>query len=1117
MMRMWAFGAVIIALAAHFSPLAAQGGRGPQNRAPDPLRFRFMGPAVGGRISAVAGVPGDSMTIYWGAASGGIWKSLDGGQTHASVFDAQPVQAIGALAVAVSNPQIVWAGTGEAWAIRDADVMGDGVYKSTDGGATWTNMGLRETGRIGRVLIHPANPDIVYVCALGRATGPQQERGVYRTTDGGKSWDRVLFVDQNTGCSGITMDAHEPNVLFAGMWEVVMHTWGMFSGGPGSSIHVTRDGGTTWTRLTDPGLPKSPVGKIDVAVAPSNSSRVYALIQTANQGSVWRSDDGGGTWRVVSWDRSLIGRAGYYIRIEVNPANENEVLVANSSFHRSLDGGLTFPIGSPGLPGGGGGGCGDCHDIWMDPKNPDRWLVTGDGGGGITLNHGRSFRSVSLPIGQMYHVAVDTRVPYWMYSNRQDDGTMRGPSTAPETSPNRPPPPRPAARPDSAQRARADSVRRAGGDTTNVAAPGGEGEGGGFGGGFGFGGGGGSTWNHGIGGCESGFTLPDPTDPNIVWATCYGNKVTRYDARTGRARSVSPWIMTLDSPPDALKYRCHWTPPLAIDPFDHNAVYYGCQVIFKTTTAGQAWSVISPDLSTRDSTRIVSSGGIIGDNLGQFYGEVVFAIAPSEIQKGLIWAGTNDGKIWNTRNGGRAWSDLTANVTGMPAWGTVRRIEPSRFDPGTAYVAVDYHMMDTRDPFIYKTTDYGKTWTKLSDGLPKGHPLDYVMSVAENPNRKGMLFAGTGHGFYYSLDDGSRWTQFKDGLPAAPVTWIEVPKQFHDVVVSTYGRGLFQLRDITMLEQSDQVIADADLHLYAPRPAFREARSGSVDFNYTLKAAPGGGDSVKIELLDAGGAVIRTMRTMGRAGLNRSTWDLRSDGPRQVELRTTPPDNPRIWDEPRFKGKTIRPIVHWGIQGPLRAGPLVLPGSYGVRVTAGALTATRPVSVLRDPAIPTSDADLAASTGVQQRIREDINATVDMINRIEVMRKQVEDQLKTAAATDGGGARAALRDLDQEMLSIELRLVSRTELHSDDKWYVEPYGVYLNLVWLSGEVGTGAGDVAGGAEFRPTEASMATLASLEKQLAEAKAAFDQLVQKTLPAFNQSMSGKIAPIAEKQAP
>ena len=389
----------------------------PQN----PFRFEYVGPLSAGRIASGAGVPGDPSVYYAGAASGGIWKTTDSGQTFTPIFDHQPVQAIGALAVSPSDPKIVWAGTGEAWAIRDADVMGDGVYKSSDSGATWTHMGLTETGRIGRILIHPTNPDIVFVCALGRTTGPQQERGVYRTTDGGKTWQRVLFVNPNTGCSGLAMDAHDANVLFAGTWQVVMHTWGMFSGGPGSGVYTSRDGGTTWKRLTG-GLPTPPVGKIDVAIAPSDSKRVYALIQTANQGSVWRSDDGGTSWKVVSWDRRLIGRAGYYIRLAVNPRNGDEVMVANSSFHRSTDGGLTFPDT---------GGCGDCHDVWVDPTNPDRWALTDDAGMSITTDHAKHYRRITLPLGQMYHVAVDTQVPYWIYSNRQDDGTMRGPSNAP--------------------------------------------------------------------------------------------------------------------------------------------------------------------------------------------------------------------------------------------------------------------------------------------------------------------------------------------------------------------------------------------------------------------------------------------------------------------------------------------------------------------------------------------------------------------------------------------------------------------------------------------------------------------------------------------------------------
>ncbi len=399
---------------------------------------------------------------------------------------------------------------------------------------------------------------------------------------------------------------------------------------------------------------------------------------------------------------------------------------------------------------------------------------------------------------------------------------------------------------------------------------------GGGGGGRGGRGGGADVWQASIGGCESGFTLPMPGNPDVIWATCYGNTVTRYDDKVKQARSVSPWYHTLDSEPNKAKYRCHWTPPLAIDPFDPNTVYYGCQVIFKTSNGGQSWNVISPDLSTNDPSRVVSSGGIIGDNLGQFYGEVVFAIAPSEMQKGLIWAGTNDGKLWNTTDGGVKWNDVGRNITGLPAWGTIRKIEPSRFEAQTAYVTVDFHMMDDRKPYIYKTTDLGKTWKKISDGLPQDHPLAYAMSIAENPNRKGMLFAGTGNAFYYSIDDGGKWTQFKTGLPAAPVTWIVVSKLNHDVILSTYGRGLFVLRDITMLEQSDKVVADAPVQIYEPRAGLRQARSGSIDFTFNLKAAPT--DTLKFEFVDSTGTVVRTLRGNGRAGANRVTWDLRLRG-----------------------------------------------------------------------------------------------------------------------------------------------------------------------------------------------------------------------------------------------
>jgi photosystem II stability/assembly factor-like uncharacterized protein len=1106
--------AATVGIATMLGPASAVAQRaGPPNRGleTEPFAFEYMGPANGGRIASVSGVAGDPRTWYMGSASGGVWKSSDSGRTFVPVFDSMDVQAIGALATAPSEPGTVWAGTGEAWAIRDADVMGDGIYKSTDAGKTWKNMGLRETGRIGRIIVNPTNANIVFVCALGRTTGPQQERGVYRTTDGGKSWTRVLFVDDGTGCSGLSMDAHDPNVVFAGMWQVVMHTWVMLGGGPSSGLYVTRDGGTTWSKLTDPGLPKSPLGKIDVAVAPTNSNRVYALIQTADQGSVWRSDDAGRTWKNVNWQRTLIGRAGYYIDIKVSSGNADEILIANSSFWQSKDGGKTFKA----VPWGG-----DTHDIWIDPKNPDSFALTDDAGAHITLNHGKSFTQVSLPNGQMYHVAVDDQVPYWIYSNRQDNSfPMRGASDAPirNFERRRPEPPTDSTHADSM---RTDSTIRRGAARDTMA-----GEGRrrpsvasenpeippeSFGNVYSR-----TPWENGLGGCESGFTLPDKSDTDIVWASCYGNEVTRYDARTKLARSVSPWIHTLDSPPDKVKYRCHWTPPLAIDPFNTKTVYYGCQVIFRTSDAGQHWTVISPDLSTRDSSRIVSSGGLVADNLGQFYGEVVFAIAPSEIKRGLIWAGTNDGQLWYTPDAGAHWNNVTANMKGLPAWGTIRKIEPSHFDPATAYVAIDFHIMDNRKPYIYKTTDYGHTWTNITSDLPSDHPLAYVMSITENPNRKGMLFAGTGNAFYYSLNDGAHWTKFNSGLPAAPVTWIAAPKRWNDVVVSTYGRGLYILRDVTALGQGASAApgaAPAAPRLFTPHLAFRQSRSGRADFTFELPRAQ---DSIGVEVLDASAAPIRTFHLRARPGLNRVPWDLRYDAAPQVVLRTVAPDNPHIFADPRFAGKSTRPVLHWGIEAPVRTGPIASPGKYSVRLTVAGKSWTQPFEVIRDPAMPSPTADLVASTQTQVRIRNDMTDAVNMINHIESMRKTIADQ--RASNTGKSDVIAALDRLNDQMLGVELQLLTRSDMESDDKYYVEPFAVYMNLVWLSGEVGSGAGDVAGGADYRPTAASLAVLSGIEQALTTARTSYANLIGTEIPAFNAAMRGRVPAIVAPSVP
>jgi photosystem II stability/assembly factor-like uncharacterized protein len=1057
----------LLVLALCAAPLSAQ-RRGGAAAPPDGLQFRFLGPAVGNRISAVAAIPGDASTYYAGAASGGVWKSTDSGRSFVPVFDAQPVQAIGALALSASNHNIVWAGTGEAWAIRDSDMMGNGVYKSTDAGQTWTHMGLDETGRIGRVIVHPTNPDVVYVCATGRLTGPQQERGVFKTTDGGKTWTRSLFVDDKTGCSGLSMDAADPNTLVAGTWEAVMHSWAMFSGGPGSGVFVTHDGGATWKRVEGHGLPKSPLGKIDVAIAPKNSKRVYALIQTADQGSLWRSDDGGENWAVVNWQRALIGRAGYYIRLAVSPTNADEVLVADSSFWVSVDAGKSFRTAN--------WGGGDTHDIWMDPDGK-RVIVTHDGGMNITPDHGQTVNRVTLPIGQMYHVAVDHDVPYKIYGNMQDDGTMRGSHEVQEAGPNVP------------------------------------GQGGGRGGFVGRGGGG--QWEHGLGGCESGFTLPDPTDTNIVWASCYGNEVTRYDAKAKMARSVSPWLHTLDSEPNKAKYRCHWTPPLAIDPFDHNTVYYGCQMILRTTNGGMSWSEMSKDLSHQDPSRIVSSGGIVGDNLGQFYGEVVFAIAPSELQRGLIWAGTNDGKVWYTRDAGKSWNDVTANIQGLPDWGVVSKIEPSHFDAGTAYVTVDFHMMDNRDPWIYKTADFGKTWRKISDGLPKG-PLGYARVVAENPNRKGMLFAGTGNALYYTLDDGATWKPLQTGMPHAPVTWIVVQKEYHDLVVSTYGRGFYIMDDITPLEQGimEPGTVTETAKLAAPRPAFRVVRGGQAQLSFWLKAPAQ--KPIEIEIADAKGATVRKLTVgNGRAGLNRARWDMRYEAPRQVALRTTPPENPHIWEEPRFENQQTRAITHWGLSQ-AEVGPIAAPGKYTVRLTVDGVTQSQPLEILRTPESHGTDADLQSSVRLQLKVRDDINAVSDMTNQIEWMRKQLEDEHKSAAGK--AQVLAAMDAIDKKLQEVEYKMITRADALSDDKYFQTAYNLYQNFIWLNGEIGTGAGDVQGSGDWGPTETAVGLVIGLERELQAVQAQYKGLMEKDVPAYNQAIAGSGAePLKTTGAP
>jgi photosystem II stability/assembly factor-like uncharacterized protein len=523
------------------------------------LRYRHIGPQ-GNRTAAVVGVPGDLNVYYTGAASGGIWKSTDGGINWRPIFDDQPAQSVSALTIAPSDPKIVWAGTGETF-IRSNVSIGDGIYKSSDAGRTWKNMGLEKTGRIGRIVIDPSDPNVVFAAAMGHCYGPQLERGVYRTTDGGKTWKKVLFVDKNTGCSDIAIDPNNPRTLFAGMWQVDIKTWGRWSGGPGSGVFMSKDGGTTWKRLTGHGLPEPPLGKIAVAVAQSNSKRVYALIETGQRGSLWRSEDGGENWKMVSHNRLLNERPHYYTRMAVSPDDHNEVYFPSNSMSVSYDGGETSALIRWG---------GDNHDMWIDPTNSDRMMIGNDMGVMITTNHGKGWNRVILPIAQMYHVDVDSQVPYFVYGNRQDGPSYRGPSNS-----------------------------LSGRGITS------------------------GMWMT-VAGCECGFAIPDPVDNNIIWGGCYNAGLDRFDLRNRQNRSVRVWPKSpMGAPPHLLKYRFNWTFPIAISPHDHNKVYVGSQHVHQTTDGGQSWKVISPDLSTNDKSRMQDSGGLTRDNLGVEYGCIV--------------------------------------------------------------------------------------------------------------------------------------------------------------------------------------------------------------------------------------------------------------------------------------------------------------------------------------------------------------------------------------------------------------------------------------------------------------------------------------------------------------
>jgi photosystem II stability/assembly factor-like uncharacterized protein len=1036
--------------AAASSESPAQDNKDEKNEG-DPLfrgmKYRSIGPYRGGRSLTAAGIPGDPTTYYFGATGGGVWKSTDGANTWSPIFDKDGSPGIGSLAVAVSDPNIIYVGTGEA-CIRGNIAQGDGVWKSVDAGKSWKNVGLKDSRAIGKVIVNPNNPEIVFVAALGHPFGPNTERGVFRTTDGGKTWDKVLYKNENTGAIDVAFDPQNPHILFASLWEARRTPWSLSSGGPGSGIYRSSDGGATWKQLQEQehGLPKGPYGRIGLAVA-ANSDRVYAIIE-AKEGGLYRSDDGGETWDLVNGSHGLYQRAWYYMHLIADPQDANTLYVADVEFFKSTDGGRTFnKIKVP---------HGDNHGLWIDPKNTKRMIASNDGGVTVSLDSGKSWtREDNQPTAQFYHVITDTRTPYYVYGSQQDNSTVA-----------------------IASRSDDGAIGR-------------------------------DNWYE-VGGGEAGYIAPSPADPNIVYAGDYEGNLTRFDRRTNQVKSIAVWPELSDANGAApLAHRFQWTAPIVISPQDPNTIYYGGERIFKTTDGGTHWEAISGDLTRNDKSKQQPSGGpVTVDDTGTEYYDTVFSIAPSPLAKGLIWAGTDDGLIQITRDEGKNWTNVTPKNVGLAEWSRISLIEASPHDAGTAYVAIDRHQNDDLAPYIYKTSDYGSAWTRITTGIPDGV---FVRAVREDPKKKGLLYAGTERGVYVSFDDGAHWRSLQINLPLVPVHDLVVKND--DLVLATHGRAFWILDDVSPLRQFADSVAQEDMHLYQPATAYRvhsgdapahlsfagkNPPNGAVIYFY-LKPAPKPEmkqevkkDEVKIEILDASGSVIRTFSS----NKNESLDEPPDPDDKKPEKQIKPEEglNRFVWDLHYEEANRVPNYFLWEY-GDGAKGPLAVPGNYQVRLTANGKSATAPFEVKIDPRVTTSQADLEKQFKLEMDLREQLNRVYDAVNQIQDVRDQL-DGLKqrlvpgdsTKTLFDGASA------LDAKLIAVRDPLINFKITASEDSLAYAP-GIDAKLAFLSMSV-------AGFADSAPTESEYQEFDKLKKQTDELLARWDQVRNADITTFQK---------------
>ncbi len=988
----------------------------------DSLKWRNIGPYRGGRSLGVAGSPGRPNEYYFGATGGGLWKTTDGGNEWAAVTDGKiSSSSVGAVAVAETNPDIVYIGMGEVQ-LRGSITQGDGVYKTKDGGKTWQHLGLKETQAIARIRVHPTNPDLVYVAALGHPYGDNPERGVFRSKDGGITWEKVLYVSEKAGAVDLILDRTNPKVIYASTWQVQRKAWKMWGGGPDCKLWKSIDGGDTWTDLTkNPGMPTGPLGKIGVTVSPADPNRIWAIIE-ANEGGVFRSDDGGKNWELVNSERKLRQRAFYYSRIYADPWDKETVYGLNVDFYKSTDGGKTFKetIEVP---------HGDNHDLWIDPNNPQRMINGNDGGGNVSINGGKTWTEQDYITTQLYHVMATSDVPYHVAGAQQDNSTVAVPS-----------------------------------DGWGHMQAGGPGHG----------------WYYEVGGGESGWITQHPENPDIFYAGSQGALLTRYDRSNGQSRDIQVYPRFFSGEPaSALPERWQWTFPIMFSPLDPSVMYTCSQHIWKTTNDGQSWERISPDLTYADPSTLGETGGLITmDMNGPEIYATVFALAPSNHDINTLWAGSDDGKIHITRDGGKNWTDITP--AGLPKFSRVSIIEESTHRPGTLFVAANRYQVDDRQPYVFRTTDYGKTWSKIINGIPDGH---FARAIREDPQRQGMLFLATEHGVYFSMDDGERWQSLQLRLPDTPIRDLVIKD--NDIVLGSHGRGFWILDNIQPLRQFKDGMEDQPVVLFQPADAIRGIYDATIQ--YYLKAPV---DSVTFEILDQNDSLIASF------GGNQPKYKVDPDIPAWERAGSSKPTtakglNTFTWDL-RYPGATtFEGMIIWSAR-PQR-GPKAPPGTYKVRMKSGEFNDTKNFKITADPNLKDITVD---DLRQQYELASQITKKTSMANEAVIRIRKIREQLLKGEESSKEGARKkSTTDFVNAITKIEEALY-QVKNQSDQDPLNFPIKLNNRLASLRRSLEDG--------DARPTDGAVKVFNELSEELDGLLASLDEILKKELPKVNEAL-------------